>query len=665
MATLNVIYKIAADISGLEQNVAKGVATMGRMETMAGTLGRVFAGAFTVGAVVSFGKELINTADHLTKLSDKTGIGGEALQRLEAAGRDAGNTLDELTGAISLMQNRLVGGNQSTVSALERLGLNLHQLRAMKPEDQFAEIAAKLRDIKDPAEQVNVAMAVFGRTGASVLPTIKSEFEKVASAASVMGDQTRKTLDDAGDAWDRLVARMKVAAANVAAMGIESAQFLGKAGSMNLRPDDVGLGIGALPNVASPNLHTKNPLPTVDVQELERAYNKLNGTAAEQAVRIQKEREEREKADAAYKRFTESVKDATIATFWNTSATERLQLVIPQVIDHTQAFENQLKGLTANGLIPVSKALAGWSEISIALPAQFESVATSGKSFGDMFKSVMSDFGKNFSPKGLLGNLMEGGLLGIFGPSGIVSNLVNQGISKLTQLAFEGLKKIGGFFKDIFGGPSADELAGRKVVDAFEDSITSMLTEAQRMEAGTDEWRQVVVYLRDAYLAVGRTEQDALAAADRLWASSRSGADAARRAVEDIRRTLDGVTDSAQEAGDAMQRIGTPGLQVPDTSGPERFHNGIARILPFVTAHRGLAADEVMAKLQTGESVLNRRATAQLGNDAIRSLNNGAGLGGGTQTIVVQTVLDGRIVAETVTTHQERAFRARHKVRAA
>lgn len=52
--------------------------------------------------------------------------------------------------------------------------------------------------------------------------------------------------------------------------------------------------------------------------------------------------------------------------------------------------------------------------------------------------------------------------------------------------------------------------------------------------------------------------------------------------------------------------------------------------VPFIgRAHTGLASDEILSILQTGESVLNRTATKRVGSDTVRALNNGGSIGHG------------------------------------
>lgn len=181
------------------RGVAGLTASIGRMAP-------VLAGAFSVTAIVGFGRQLIATSDALVKMSDKTGIGVEGLQRLQTVGDQAGNTLDELTGAITQMQNRLASGDRSALAALQKLGIELGELEGLSADRQLMRISDALREIKDPAQQVAISMDLMGRTGANVLPTLKEGFDDVGDGATLMSDQAVRAFDAAGDAitkWGR------------------------------------------------------------------------------------------------------------------------------------------------------------------------------------------------------------------------------------------------------------------------------------------------------------------------------------------------------------------------------------------------------------------------------------------------------------------------------
>lgn len=220
MANLAVIYRISADISSLEKNVKRGVDSMDAMAGSAAKIGKVLAGAFTVDKLLELGRAIVADADSLQKMADKTGIGVEALQRLRVAGDDAGNTLEQLTGAINMMQRRLADGDASAVGALRRLGINFSEIRRMSPEDQFIKISDAIRDIKDPAERVNVAMDLFGRAGAETLPTLIRGFDDLKGASVGMSKESVEALDRAGDALQRWKRAFMSTASEVAGKGI-------------------------------------------------------------------------------------------------------------------------------------------------------------------------------------------------------------------------------------------------------------------------------------------------------------------------------------------------------------------------------------------------------------------------------------------------------------
>lgn len=196
-------------------------------------------------------------------------------------------------------------------------------------------------------------------------------------------------------------------------------------------------------------------------------------------------------------------------------------------------------------------------------------------------------------------------------------------------------KKFKGFFRNLFGGPSADELAGRDLVAAYEDNLSQMLTESQRMEAGNEGWKMTVIALRDKYLALGLTEADALADAERLWAASRDGAEAAKRVIEEIQRRFAG------------------GITVPITvpvTGP-----GAPPVVPM--AHGGQGRVSRPTLFLAGE----RGAEDYAFSGGGRRFSGG----GGDVYVEVVNVVDGAVVNRSVSRQQSRDLRQRRKLAAA
>lgn len=182
------------------QDMAAATADNVKQATLFGTALGTIGGALTAGLILNLGRELFAAADALKKMSDQTGITVEGLQLLQAAGDDAGNSIDEITAAILQLENRLGGGDSGASGALKTLGLSFQDLQRLSPDQQFREIGAALAKVEDPAKQVALAIDLFGKSGAKVLPTLKANFEDISKGAFVMSAATVDAFDRIGDA---------------------------------------------------------------------------------------------------------------------------------------------------------------------------------------------------------------------------------------------------------------------------------------------------------------------------------------------------------------------------------------------------------------------------------------------------------------------------------
>jgi hypothetical protein len=170
-----------------------------------------------VGTLVSFGKSVFDTASQIGDLSEQLGISAEAVQGFKFAAEQSGSSLDAVGAAIGKMNQKLATGDASTVSALKSIGLGFEQVRAMKPEDAFLAITDQIQKIPDPMEQARVAMELFGKSGAQLLPAIKEGLRGVADGASKMSNETIKSLKEAQDAWSALGNQVTIVTGNMIA----------------------------------------------------------------------------------------------------------------------------------------------------------------------------------------------------------------------------------------------------------------------------------------------------------------------------------------------------------------------------------------------------------------------------------------------------------------
>ena len=204
------LQRIADETAKVGSATTTATSGAGGLMGKLGPLGPMIATTFSVGAVVAFGKEILATADATVKMADKTGMSIEAVQRLGYIAGQSGNTLDQVSASVSMLQKRLAEGDQSAVGALRQLGVEQERFMAMAPDQQFLEVARAVRDIEDPMQRARVATELFGRAGTELLPTLIADVDELADKAPVMSAKATKAFDDIGDSIARVTAQLKV-----------------------------------------------------------------------------------------------------------------------------------------------------------------------------------------------------------------------------------------------------------------------------------------------------------------------------------------------------------------------------------------------------------------------------------------------------------------------
>lgn len=208
------VVRVLADVSEMKESVKQATDSFDGILRKVPLIGAAMASAFTVTKIVEFGRAIMDDADALMRMSDQTGIGVEAIQRLRAIADESGNSIEQLTGAISQMQNRLAEGDTSAVGALNQLGLSLDALMKMAPDQQFMAIARAIAEVEDPMQRTKLAMDLFGKAGAQILPSLIAEVDKIAASTTVMSEEGVKKWDALGDAITRFWRNFKATVGN-------------------------------------------------------------------------------------------------------------------------------------------------------------------------------------------------------------------------------------------------------------------------------------------------------------------------------------------------------------------------------------------------------------------------------------------------------------------
>jgi len=174
------IWRIIGDLAPLKESLA-GASDLVK-STMDGFLGHAtqIGAAFTIvgGAITASLGGAVNAAmDYGGAIQDasvRTGVAAEEFQKLKFGAEQSGVSMEALEGALFRL-NRGIGEAAATgkgpfLDALNAMGISIQSLQGLTPDQQFMRIGDALSKVTDPAQKTALAMDMFGRSGAQLIP---------------------------------------------------------------------------------------------------------------------------------------------------------------------------------------------------------------------------------------------------------------------------------------------------------------------------------------------------------------------------------------------------------------------------------------------------------------------------------------------------------------
>jgi len=207
IATLSIdlIAKIAKYEEGMSKAARVSEQTAQRINAaMSGataTLGGLGAG-ISVAGLVSVAKATIDSIDALNDLKDATGASIENLSALEDVAARSGTSMDTVSTGL-LKFNKILSdakpGNDAAKS-LERLGLNVEELKRLDPAEALRQTSVALTTFADDGDKARMVQELFGKSTKDVASFLKDLSEqtrlvpKVTSEAAAQAEAFNKQL---------------------------------------------------------------------------------------------------------------------------------------------------------------------------------------------------------------------------------------------------------------------------------------------------------------------------------------------------------------------------------------------------------------------------------------------------------------------------------------
>lgn len=195
-----------ASVSGRLKSLAVGAAKIG-----AGVLA---AGAAGAGAAVASVFKFAAAGDALDKMSGRTGATADALSQLGFAAEQSGTDIGTVEKGMMAMNRQMLAaerGSKEINDTLTDLGLSLSDLQGLSPDKQMEVFADALASVEDPGRRAALAMQVFGKGGAQMLPLLNGGAQGIrdlrdeadALGLTITQDQA-KSAAAFTDAWNRI-----------------------------------------------------------------------------------------------------------------------------------------------------------------------------------------------------------------------------------------------------------------------------------------------------------------------------------------------------------------------------------------------------------------------------------------------------------------------------
>ena len=229
------VVKLEAQTAQYQQGLERAQKQLSRFNRessiSAASIGKGIAAAATVAAtaLTFMAKAAIDNADRLNLLSQSTGVSTEALSQFEYAAQMSGVSSELLTKSLTkLSKNALAAAKDGGAAAesFEQLGISVQNADGtMRPtEDLLLDLAEKFSKMKDGAAKTGLAMEIFGKSGAALIPFLnegKAGLAALTKEAEQLGLTVSGPAAAAADQFNDNLDRMKFAAKGVVNQAVQ------------------------------------------------------------------------------------------------------------------------------------------------------------------------------------------------------------------------------------------------------------------------------------------------------------------------------------------------------------------------------------------------------------------------------------------------------------
>lgn len=215
------VVRLEAETGRYQAELEKANRQLGKFakdqDALFGKLAGTFAAFFTVQKLQAWGSRILETADNVGKLSERTGIATESLSKLIYAFEQNNVSGESLTTMLRKLNQNLseAAGNAESEAAIAFKALGIEVKTATgevrRGDEVLADIADRFSNYADGANKSAIATKLLGKTGEEAIPALNGGAEglkrlgdEAERVGRVISEDLAQQADEFNDRLDRL-----------------------------------------------------------------------------------------------------------------------------------------------------------------------------------------------------------------------------------------------------------------------------------------------------------------------------------------------------------------------------------------------------------------------------------------------------------------------------
>lgn len=221
---MDAMLRIKADVQG-ENNIRRLGNSMqgleGRIKNASLATNILYTGLKSLaavavtGGVVALAKSAIDLADDMRDLSQRTGVGIETLGQFKVAAELSGTSIEGVAKGLTLLNKNMVAAATAggpAAAAFKTIGVATTEADGTlrKADKVFLDVADRFAALRDGPEKAALAMKIFGKSGAELIPILNLGSKEIQRFGLGIGPDFANKADAFNDSLGIMKAQVTV-----------------------------------------------------------------------------------------------------------------------------------------------------------------------------------------------------------------------------------------------------------------------------------------------------------------------------------------------------------------------------------------------------------------------------------------------------------------------